>query len=247
MRLIDAGGVDRSGEITLRMLLKHTGGLPHQPPADFDPAKFDSSWEDEGLFSKLTRAWTLTLVAAPGAYAYSNLGYVLLAAVLEQLERNTFARAMEPFLRRFGMAESTFWPSGLEASAAWGHVPGNGPHAPGWYTSRYGLPFSGLWTTTGDLVAFARALKQAALREMTLATAPGHGLGPVIRDRNGALALEHDGSGPGFLAWFLFIPRDELVIAVVTNGGGEQRAPALRLRAIIDTLVTDELASRAAR
>lgn len=240
LTLLDAQGQDQSAQITLRMLLTHTAGLPHQPPAGFDPAQFDSSWSDEALLSKLGARWSLTLTRTPGTYAYSNLGYALLGAVIEALEQKTFALAMNRFLAGFDMEDSAFWPALLTEPAAWGRVADAPALAPEWFASRYALPFSGLWATTADLIAFSRALRRPALAEMTHATAPGHGLGPVFRSRNGTLSLEHDGSGPGFLAWFLFIARDDLAIAVVTNGGGEQREPAQRLRALVEALVNAE-------
>lgn len=229
--LLDREGRDRAGEVTLRHLLMHRAGLPHQP-GELDPRALGSDWTDPDLLRRLTDDWTISLVEEPGTYAYSNVGYALLGAVIERVEGKSFAEVMGAYLRdTLGMHASTFWPGSLDGDAARGRVVVDGAerfHEPGWYGSRYSLPFSGLWATMPDLVRFGRALVTASrdpaapLHAMTQGDR-GHGLGPVLRRRDGALSLEHDGASPGFYAWLLAIPDRDVVLALACNGGAESR------------------------
>lgn len=248
--LEDAGGRDRAGEVTLRMLLAHRGGVPHQP-GDLDPTKVGASWGSPDLLSRLASRWTIRLVREPGEYGYANVGYALLAAVIERVDGATYADAMAPALEQLGMATATFWPGPAAANAAKGRVEKDGALqllAPEWYGSRYALPFTGLWTTTEDLARLGRGLVVASrdarhpLHAMTIHDAPaGHALGPVVRTRDGVRTLEHDGGGPGFLAWLVAAPERDLVVAVAVNADGEAGERARRFAAIVDAIVGEAL------
>lgn len=121
VHLVDEGGVDRASEVTLEMLLTHSSGLPHQP-GDLNPSSWNTTWQDPALLRTLTSNWTIDLTAAPGQRHYSNMGYMLLGAILERLEGQTFAEAMAPFLRDLGMRQTTFWPDALGPDVAMGRV-----------------------------------------------------------------------------------------------------------------------------
>ncbi len=237
---------DAPAPVTLRQLLVHRAGLPHQP-VSLDPIALGSRWDAPDLLGVLTARWSIPLARAPGTYGYSNLGYVLLAAIVERAHGRSFAEAMSTPLVALGMPTATFWPLPLEHDVAHGRVTRDGASVfqpPAWYGSRYALPFTGLWTSTPELARFGAALIEAAhdptapLHAMTPLDAPaGHGLGPVHRPRRGLRSLEHDGSGPGFMAWLIAIPEHDLVVALACNGGDESRASGERFRAIADTIV----------
>ncbi len=234
--LMDAEGNDRSADITIEDLLSHTAGLPHQPDG-LNPESFGSSWSDPELIQRLTASWQLPVSSAQGTYAYSNIGYVLLAAIIEAKESAPFPEALSPYLETLGMNDATFWPANLRTEAAHGQVEVDGRtefHNPRWYGSRYALPFTGLWTSMPDLLPFGRHLVTASTIEdhplyPMLQSAGDTGRGPVFRTRFGARSIEHDGSSPGFVAWFLAIPEHDLVLALASNGGGESRANSRRL------------------
>lgn len=236
--LLDGSGVDRAAEVTIEQLLTHTGGLPHQP-ASLDPASIGSSWADPDLLSRLTASWSITLANDPGEYSYSNLGYALLGAIVERVEGEPFADVMHGFLRELGMTHATFWAEDVSADVARGRVVQDGEVVflePQWYGSRYALPFTGLFVSMPDLMRFGQELIEAhrdpsaPLHAMTrLDGEAGHGRGPVFRQRSGLQSLEHDGGGPGFMAWLLVVPERGLVMAVACNGDGEERETARRL------------------
>lgn len=242
--LYDDKQVDRASDITIRQLLMHRGGLPHQP-ASLDPGAVGSDWMDPELLQKLTRTLEVRLAREPGEYGYSNLGYALAAAIVERKEKRTFAEIMEGFLPSMKMRNSTYWPANLHENAAHGRVQQGEAvqfHQPSWYASRYSLPYSGLWASAPDLVRFGNALitaaadETAALHPMT-AFERGHGPGPYRGKRLGSPSLEHDGASPGFLSWFAAVPEKKLVLALVCNGSNESREQLQRFVPIIEEIV----------
>jgi CubicO group peptidase (beta-lactamase class C family) len=171
----------------------------------------------------------------------------LLAAVIERTEERSFAEAMQAYLRQRGMTSASFWPATIPGTAARGRVLKDGQPKflePGWFGSRYAIAFTGLWTSMPDLARFGAALAGAAtdprapLHAMTVLDTPvGHGLGPVHRQRHGYPTLEHDGSGPGFMAWLIAIPARELGFATVCNGGNETRDEGRQFAALAGSMV----------
>jgi CubicO group peptidase (beta-lactamase class C family) len=240
--LVDTSGTNRSDTITIRDLLRHRSGLPHVP-ADLEH-QVANRWTDPLLLTKITESWSISLASSPGQYRYSNFGYALLGAIVERKKSRSFADCMTEYLAELEMTRSTFWPANLDENAAHGRVSNNGETAfnePGWYGSRYALPFSGLWTTMPDLVAFGKVLlasvdaPTAPLFAMT--TGEGHGLGPVHGNRLGTATLEHDGSSPGFKAALVVIPAKQIVVALATNGGNEAADEVQAFSQIVDEAV----------
>jgi CubicO group peptidase (beta-lactamase class C family) len=176
VRLLDGAGLDQSGTVKLQDLLQHRSGLPHQPADLVEQAGNDFS--NPALLSSMTEAWDLQLAGPPGQYRYSNLGYALLGAIVEQNGACSFADCMVPYLSELELPRSTFWPGALDENAAHGRVEVDGDavfNQPGWYSSRYFLPFGGLWTSTAELAKFGVALAAA---EQDLAAPLGTGSAP---------------------------------------------------------------------
>ena len=228
VKLVDEGSVDRAGTITVRQLVQHRSGLP-QVPKDLEQ-KVANRWSSPDLLRVLTDSWDLALDGPPGQYKYSNTGYALLGAIIERTGGCSFADCMATYLSELGMAHSTFWPTTLGDDAARGRVIVQGAvkfNEPGWYASRYALPFTGLWASMPDLARFGSVVVAASkdlaspLHEMT---APeGKALGLFLDTRLDATSLEHDGSGPGFRAALIIVPSKSAVLAMATNGGNEAK------------------------
>lgn len=224
----DKDGVDRAGTITVRQLVQHRSGLPHQPKDLVE--KVANRWSSPDLLRILTDAWDLPLEGAPGQFRYSNTGYALLGAIVERTGKCSFADCMSAYLSELGMARSTFWPATLGEDAAHGRVVVQGSdefHPPSWYASRYAIPFTGLWTSMPDLARFGAVLvaasKDAASPLHAMTAAGDVGLGLFRNTRLDAPSLEHDGSGPGFHAALVVVPSKDLVLALATNGGNETK------------------------
>jgi len=244
VRLPDATGIDRAPSITVRHLLRHESGLPHQPKdLEAAVARAGGDWSAPDLLRKLTNRWQIALERSPGTFHYSNTGYALLGAVLERVRGCSFADCMATYLDELAMRRSSFWPATLGTDAAHGHVRRDGEttvNTPNWYASRYALPFTGLWTSTSDLATFGRVLVDAArdrdapLHPMTIRSAE---LGLFPRTRADRRTLEHDGSGPGFHAALVVVPESEVVVALASNGGSESKAEAEAFAEVLEHVV----------
>ncbi len=147
---------DKRG-ITLHQLLTHSAGLPGDPPGGVDGERDREAAVREILEAPLRRA--------PGTgYAYSNGGYVLLAAVIETAAGVPYEQYLrEKLWEPAGMMHTGYRPRGMEAVAVgyrggtrWGtpmerHI---FPDGPTWSVRGAGAMLS----TLDDLHAWSRAL-----------------------------------------------------------------------------------------
>jgi D-alanyl-D-alanine carboxypeptidase len=208
---------ERAERITIRNLLEHSAGLgdlwstPKRPVA--------------GLTGQLASAAAVAyapLLFEPGTrWSYSNEGYVVLAAVVEQLSGERF----QDYLVRHvfapaGMTETVLaaGPDDIVPFRAVGYRPpvddplGALPLRGNW--SFLGSPGSsgagGGYSTVGDIARFARALRTGKLIRDSLRTAmwtgrwdlPGHdgqkyGFASFVQPIGSRVAVGHGGGGTG--------------------------------------------------
>ncbi|MGW4795493.1 serine hydrolase domain-containing protein [Nonomuraea sp. NPDC004297] len=163
--------VERAGEITVRQLLHHRSGIPdYTGPGTTDLRPFDDlttrhTWTD---LAKISRGRART--SEPGEqYAYANINYILLGAVIERLTGDTLAAQFDRRLfRPLGMAR-TYLPVRPDEGI-------RGPHGHGYLPQPGGVardvdrinPTSlwaagGVISTARDLTTFYRALAQGRL------------------------------------------------------------------------------------
>jgi D-alanyl-D-alanine carboxypeptidase len=217
--------IDAAHRISIRQLLNHTSGIPdygglrtyHEavrssPTTPWSFEQFAAETYDRGLLFEPGTGW-----------AYSNVGYMLLKRIVEEVSGDTYAtlvsdRICRPLgLRRTFAAESTEDLSALAPalSAALSdderrRDPRKHYH-PGWVS--HGVVAS----TPSDVATFfcslfaGRLLSGRSLREMTTGVAvprappqwrkPRYGLGLMLDPESpwGAL-LGHAGGGPGYTA-----------------------------------------------
>ncbi|HST62851.1 MAG TPA: serine hydrolase domain-containing protein [Longimicrobium sp.] len=218
---------DTGSRITLRHLLTHRSGLPHDqagPSVAYRP--------EEGLDADL--------LAEPGStFQYNNRDYYLLARVLERVTGRTFAELLqERVLRPAGMAATGVHPyPSLVPGEAVGYAPpdSTGLHRAPELDMRNYLGAAGMYSTAADLHRFDRALADGrllspALRDTMYAPGPGAaafgswvyarpfggGRKQTLVDRRGALG--------GFGAWFLRLPDDDGVVILLDS----HESPALQ-------------------
>ncbi|MGV9242266.1 serine hydrolase domain-containing protein [Streptomyces sp. NPDC003710] len=244
MRLRDEGVLDLgdplekhlpgtgAGEATIAELLAHTGGLAAESPAPW--------WERTPGSLRPELADVLgpqpLLQAAGRGFHYSNPGYTLLGALVEELR----GAPWEEVLRR-----EVLEPLGLHRTSTRPQA----PHAGGWAVHPWAdvmlpepaedlgrmAPAGQLWSTTGDLARFAaflakgddRVLSAASLLEMRTPAAPpqaadvaagyAYCLGLEIRSSGGRLLVGHTGSLPGFLACLTLSVEDDVAAVVLAN------------------------------
>jgi CubicO group peptidase (beta-lactamase class C family) len=174
--------------VTIRTLLCHTSGLPLDVPTSAAPYAEGLDW------GKLREACLHTALDEPpwNRVQYSNVGYGLLALVVEEVTGQEFAAALRQLvLEPLGVeaylgAEPPRSPA-LLADARGAHA--GTPLEP--FNSRFyrslALPWAGLVTTAAGALALVRAF----------AGYPGDFLTPALRDE--AISDQTRGLGGGFI------------------------------------------------
>ncbi|MEU9452902.1 serine hydrolase domain-containing protein [Streptomyces sp. NPDC048277] len=221
-----------AGEATIAELLAHTGGLAAESPAPW--------WERTpgSLRPELSDVLGEQPLLHPVGrrHHYSNPGYTLLGALVEELR----GAPWEEVLRR-----EVLEPLGLDRTSAQPQA----PHAGGWAVHPWAdamlpepledlgrmAPAGQLWSTTADLARFAvflasgddRVLSAGSVREMRTPAAPAepadvlegasYGLGMQLQRRDGRLLVGHSGSLPGFLANLTIGVDDDVAAVVLAN------------------------------
>lgn len=213
-----------AGAITLEQLLSHTSGIEevisaHRDrrivPADLEGARVDKA----------------------GTYAYSNTGFVCLALVLEAVTGLSFAELLrERVLEPAGMANSGTLRSDVEVPGlAMGYLEAAGRREP----QPLDVPpeildgAGSLYTTTGDLANFDRALTSGKLLSAeaqklmySRVTAEG-GYGWSLSEQSGEYFPWHKGAYRGYTAVFVRQIHRREMIAILSN---DHEADVLGLR-----------------
>jgi CubicO group peptidase (beta-lactamase class C family) len=207
--------------ITLQQLVDHRGGFPIGLGDDFEPLTREQF---------LQRAFAAPLRAQPGTREiYSNTGYAILAAVIEQLTGKSYdAYVREDLIAPLGLENTGYLLPGFDpARIAHGYDHGRDagnlllkPHAadgPYWNLRGNG----GLVSTVEDMHAFYRALFDG--ERLLPATARGGRFDPTQ-----PVGL----AGSDLVHFFLFerLPLDHLEIIIATNSTD---APAPMIRDLI--------------
>lgn len=140
------------GQITLSQLLTHTSGLPENP----DWVSMVTDLYKMGMSPRqcrmlcLQQAATRDLASDPGTgYLYSNLGYIVAAAMAEEATGTSWERLMQSLLYQpLGMTDAGFGGSGTP-----GMIDQPWPHdltgEPSLYNSLAGAPGSIFWGPAG--------------------------------------------------------------------------------------------------
>jgi D-alanyl-D-alanine carboxypeptidase len=216
---------------SIRQILSHTSGLP----GNFETQDLDRPFNRE-IVSSFSRS--IATVAPPGhAWVYSNVGYVLLGYVIENLSGQTYADHITYSLfRAFGLQDSRA--DDAEALIPYRAEPvqwEDGSFRRALQMSREvsSVAAGGLVFSARDIPAWERALigpdllspasKQAMYAEAKLDTKRGtsYGLGWRIMDELGRSPVYfHTGSVPGFSAAHVRIPEGDRAVMVMATGYG---------------------------
>ncbi len=245
--------------LTLHQLLTHTSGIMHSWAL---PGFAETMAVPTTLDETLERFFEQPLVFAPGTdYRYSGVGYFLLAKVVEEVSGQPY----EAFLDA-----EIFTPSGMRDSGA--DVPGPllRDRASGYVRSEDGtienasdiflaiLTGGGnLYSTAEDLARWDVALSshsfvsEAAYAALYRPERESYGYGWRIGQLRGHRTLAHGGGLPGFNAFILRIPTEEICVVVLTNQtpgqeiDGERLAKAAPVaRALANTVLDESSSSR---
>ncbi len=242
-------GEDEANKITLRQLLGHWSGLPHEAPCgnNYD----DGTCPFDEHIRSISQTW---LKYPPGRrHSYSNLGFDLTAWVLQAQGGKPFAMLMkEALLLPLGMKDTTY--DYQEAvgrpSFAKGHL-GREPlpttpipmvGAGGLYSSASDMARFVLFHLQGGRVDGRQIVGQSLLSEMYKPQfvlkdqTGGYGLGVAVHSRMGNTILTHSGAGYGYSATIAWLPAEQFGIVALTNSSSglnpSQRVAQLAIQSV---------------
>lgn len=195
------------GDATLRRLLAHTAGLPSEPAGPWWERSPGVEVPDLLAANPAGRA-----VADPDAFFhYSNLGFALLGEVVARARGAHWWEVVRAELTGpLGMERTTYHPQAPHAQGrSVDHFASSLTEEPHQDTGAM-APAGQLWSTLGDLAAWAHLLAGGRPDLLTpesrqeLVTihppAEGYGLGVRVLEVGGRRLVGHTGSMPGFLA-----------------------------------------------
>jgi CubicO group peptidase (beta-lactamase class C family) len=206
-------------QITIYNLLSHGSGLP-------GAIGMDSQYISKTDY--IDEVWRLTLESEPGArYRYSNVGFTLLAMIIEELTGATYEQYLhETILKPAGMTQTGYtmpsWKSRNLAhniSNGKDHGPFTGrTHYPTWHLIGNG----GMLSTTSDMHRFYlfmrsdRLLSDKTKELMWKPVFMEDALGWVNVD-DGEILQYNGGSMDGNGALMKWYPKDDMFLMVFTN------------------------------
>jgi CubicO group peptidase (beta-lactamase class C family) len=223
----------RESEVTPRLLLSHTSGLPDVSEYGWhDPQLGDDALSE---FARSLSGWRLQ--SEPGAaFAYSNAGFELLGLLLSRVTGTTFEDAVRrQVLAPLGLTSSTFLRSEVPADlAASPHVgmPLTVPEGAYPYTRRH-APSSTLHSHVVDLGRGMQALLEPSGSPLDPALLDlmwepvvevgdppwedAQALGWELGSHRGHRTVGHSGADPGFGSRLVLVPDRRTGVAVLAN------------------------------
>lgn len=223
-------GPEQADRITVRQLLSHWAGLPHEAPVggNFDPRPTTF----ERHIESIADVWLMFPVGF--RYSYSNLGIDLAGYAVQRLSGRPFADYLRAELfEPLGMTASTF--DEAEARRRPGTAKGHAGDRQVPDLQIAIVPSGGMYSTARDMAKFVsfmlaggvvngrRLVRPALLEEMATPQfrAPGqvggYGLGLASRPMAGATQLNHGGGGYGFSTMQAWIPAHQVGVVVLSN------------------------------
>lgn len=225
---------------TVRQLLNHSSGLQDfSKVPGWIAANRHRPWTTAELVA-ISRA--LPARAEPGAaWEYNNGGYVMLGAIVEQVTGTPWHEALaERITRPLGLGTIEYAvPENVGRSAATGYTGSDGRQVPV-QLSHMSIAHAagGLHGSVRDMARWAQALHHGRVVTMPLyremiaparladgSTEP-YGFGLRLRELRGRPALVHGGAGGGLDTDSLYIPSEDLFVAVFANSDDPAADPA---------------------
>src|SRR5688572_27688550 len=214
--------------LTIEQLLNHTAGMQNDLKREGRP--------DEEVSSATMIAWAArdTMPFPPGTrFAYSNVGYLLLGALVEKLYGKPYGAALrEEIAGPLGLRTLAWCTDpGKDTLVATGHQylgPGKLERSPYAHPSK-SLGAGGLCASAGDLAAWNRALhggrvlSPASYADMITprGASRGYGFGLQLTTTAwGARGIYHLGGIIGFSAQNAWFPGESLSVTVLFNSIG---------------------------
>ncbi len=212
-------------QITIEQLLTHKSGI-----ADiYSLKRFGETAGQGGSFEEvIDDLGEMPLTHAPGAaYAYSNGGYALLAAIIERVTGMSYGEYL---------ASRIFEPLGMTSTAQSNPAPVVAHRVPGYdpwgndaltpvtpVSSAYTTGSGSLWSSAADLLIWAsalhngRILTKASYEKFTEDYGNGYGYGVSVFKRFGRDVVGHDGRVAGYSSDLARYVEDRATIVILSN------------------------------
>jgi D-alanyl-D-alanine carboxypeptidase len=214
-----------AAKVTVRHLLTHTGGTGDIFGPEFDQHRL--RLREHRDYLKLYGSRGLNF--EPGTrFEYSNYGFVLLGALIEQVSGESYDDYVgDHVFRPAGMGSTGALPESVEVpDRAVGYLrlsPG-GAWEPNTYTLRWrGTAAGGGYSTVGDLLRFAQALgsgrllSEATLAEATRPHQQQYGYGFDVQGQGRLASYGHGGGAPGMNGELRVFPELGYVVVALSN------------------------------
>ena len=233
-------------KITVHHLLNHTSGIKsytsipsfiENARKDMTPKELIDSFKDEPIDF------------APGdKYEYNNSAYIILGYIIEEVTGETYEDYVEEKLfKPAGMTNSRYGHKNeIIKNRATGYQPSSGGYEIAQYLSMT-LPYAAgsLMSTVDDLSKWQVAMnnnifitessKQMAWDNYTLndGSKIGYGYGWGPGKINGTTSVEHGGGIFGYETMGIYVPEEDLYVALLTNSNGSSPTDhAIKMAAI---------------
>jgi CubicO group peptidase (beta-lactamase class C family) len=238
-------------QVTVRNLLSHRGGFLRDPdltdPSTLSPAQIDAAFGQKASQHPRYAIWEFLFtprgtptVANIGQFAYSNIGYTVLGAIVDQVTTDPAFPGGPAGYERFvwslfaGAQDASItaaldhpWRHDDIVARAESYSAGGNEFATDW--SGWQSASGGWSMTVSDLARVLQALEENQILGVASTTAlrtnpgPGigdinYGLGLILDQKDGKSAWSHSGRIDGFRSEMIYWPSEDVGVAVLTNG-----------------------------
>jgi D-alanyl-D-alanine carboxypeptidase len=215
-----------AAKVTVRHLLTHTGGTGDIFGPEFEEHRL--TLREHRDYLKLYGSRGLT--HEPGTrFEYSNYGFVLLGALIEQVSGGSYDDYVgDHVFRRAGMRSTGALPESANVpKRAVGYMRSS-PSGGAWVPNTDTLPWRGTaagggYSTVGDLLRFAQALRsgklisEATLAEATRPHQQQYGYGFDVQGQGPLRSYGHGGGAPGMNGELRVFPELGYVLVGLSN------------------------------
>ncbi|MBL7775970.1 MAG: serine hydrolase, partial [Saprospiraceae bacterium] len=218
-------------KITVEQLLTHTSGIKSYTDMDeWTPEVWKKDFTPVGLIDFFKDQ---PMDFEPGTdYTYSNSGYILLGYIIEKVSGMPYADYLKKKVFKPAGLKNTFYETQKRPIPNWAagyQRDGSGyelaaplsmtqPYAAGSLASTVEDLFR--WTRavhTGKVVSSEWLKKAHTPTVLPNGTDTGYGYGWVLGYVLGSPTVEHDGGINGFLSTLIYLPKEEVCVAILTN------------------------------
>lgn len=239
-----AAKMDREmAAVTVRQLLDHNAGLPHDLPWQILNATHLPATKQRQM--AVQQALSMHPASPIGSFSYSNISYVILGAIVERKTASSWEEVMKKrIFDPLHMTSAGFGPPGAEGKVEqpWGHVLDGQLVKPVQIDNPPVMgPAGRVHCTISDWSKFIAEINRAVRGNPTLLTAKtfkdmttpitgqDYAAGWVITQRGwaGGLTLTHTGSNTTWYCVVWAAPLRNFAVLVATNFGGDSGPVAM--------------------